>query len=120
MLTLGDSWPIDSVDPKNMVTNIYGLVFTQSGGGTSVWAWLYTEQGGDSYLQENAAYRSSFEGFISGIPALAGVGAAIANAHGGIVPVSSSDGQSILNSWRKQAGSKAGSCFKAPLNPANA
>jgi histidinol phosphatase-like PHP family hydrolase len=103
-----------------MVVNIFGLVFTQSGGGTSTWAWLYTEQGGDVYIQENASYRSAFEGFLSGIPALSGVAAAVANGHGGVVPINSSDGQAILNNWRAQAGKKAGSCFKAPLNPANA
>lgn len=119
-LTLGDNWPINTTDTNHMVVNILALVFTQSGGGTSTWAWLYTEQGGTVYIQENASYRSAFEGFVSGIPALAGVGAALANGHGGVVPISSSDGQAVLNDWRAQSGQKAGSCFKAPLNPANA
>ena len=120
MLTLGDNWPIDSTDANHMVVNIYGLVFTQSGGGTSTWAWLYTEQGGSNYIQENASYRSAFEGFVSGIPALSGLASALANGHGGVVPISSSDGQAILNNWRSQPGKKAGSCFKASLNPVNA
>jgi hypothetical protein len=85
-----------------------------------VWAWMYTEVGGTTYLQENAAYRSAFEGFVSGVPALSAVGAALANGHGGIVPLDSKDGQAILDSWRKQPGSKAGSCFKASLPPAQA
>ncbi|HEV2737254.1 MAG TPA: hypothetical protein VGU66_01630 [Candidatus Elarobacter sp.] len=115
MVTLGDSWPIESTDPKNVVTNIYAFSFTQSGGGTNIWAWMYTEFGGAAYLQENASYRSSFEGFIGGIPALSGVMSAIANSHGGVVSLSSAQGQAVLDNWRRQPNSKAGSCFTKAL-----
>lgn len=112
---LGDNMPVNSSDSKTEVVDIAALTFKQSGGGTTAYGWIYTERGGDVYVAENAQYRSSFEGFVSAIPALSGVAAALQNAHGGLVPISSSQGQTIMSNWNSQPAHTAGSCFKKPL-----
>ncbi|MBV8071290.1 MAG: hypothetical protein JO270_15380 [Acidobacteriaceae bacterium] len=112
---LGDNMPVSSKDPNTDVVDIAALTFSQSGGGTTSYGWIYTERGGNVYVAENASYRSSFEGFISGIPAVSGLAAALANAHGGLVPISSAAGQAIMQNWGNQPNHDAGSCFTKPL-----
>lgn len=112
---IGDNMPVNSSSPSTTVTNIAAMTFTQSGGGTNAWAWIYTEKGGDVYIAANANYRDSFEGFMGGIPAVSGVLSAIQNAQGGLVPLSSSQGQTIMSQWALQPGHTSGSCFTKPF-----
>jgi hypothetical protein len=113
--TLGDNQPVGNSDTNTEVVDIYAMTFTQSGGGTSAWAWLYIEKGGSVYIAENGSYKSSFEGFLGGIPGFSGIVSAIQNSHGGLVPLNSSQGQTALNNWNSQPGHTSGSCFTNPL-----
>jgi hypothetical protein len=113
--TLGDNQPITSSGSSTEVVDIQALNFTQSGGGTSTYGWIYIESGGDVYIAENSSYKSSFEGFLGGVPGLSAVVAAIQNAHGGLVPINSAQGQNILSSWNAQPNHSGASCFTKPL-----
>jgi hypothetical protein len=109
--TLGDNIPVSSSDSSTEVTDILAMTFSQSGGGIQIYGWLYKTKGGQTYIAENASYRSSFEGFLSGIPGLSSIVSGLQNAHGGLFPISSSQGQSIVSSWNAQPNHDAGSCF---------